>query len=70
MKPGPWGEYLGTQGLKIGRQKAPQYTVYLIYSRWFNRVLRWARQTARMEEGKGAFIILTGIPTEENYRMA
>ena len=30
-----------------------------------SRRLRWADQVARMEEGRSAFKILTGIPTEK-----
>ena len=33
-----------------------------------SRRLRWAGQTARMEEGKSAFKILTGKPTEKRPR--
>ena len=35
-----------------------------------SRRLRWTRNLVRMEEGRNAFKMLTGKPTEETFREA
>ena len=70
MKTRPWGEYLGTRGMKMGSGEVSTMrnfivcTVHLvIVSVIKSRRLRWAGHVARMEEGRSTFKILTGKPT-------
>ena len=43
-------------------------TVHLIVRMIKSRRLRWVGHVARMEEGRSAFKILTGTPTEKTFQ--
>ena len=60
---------MGPRGMRMGSGEGSTMrniivcTVLRIYSVIKSRRLRWAGYVARMEEGRSAFKILTGIPT-------
>ena len=73
MKIGSRGEYSGPRGMKKGgwrrHHNEELHNLYrssnIIVRVIKSRTLRWTGHVVRMEEGRNAFKILTGTPTEK-----